>query len=143
MPHHALLTAAVVSPGFSADLSTWQLTLDMNGHMRQEIHSSGQTRTVEARVSAEDLAAILEVVQRIKFIQLRPHYSSSITDCATLAISVRINGFAKRVEAYAPEFIASNPFGHGSQQDSQDMQGFVELWDRIHRHLPRGMAADA
>jgi len=86
---------------------------------------------------------MLEVVERIKFIQFRPHYSPcyQITDCATLAISVRINGFAKRVEAYAPEFIASNQFERERQQDRQDMDGFVELWDLIHRYLPRAKAS--
>jgi hypothetical protein len=137
MPHDALLTAAVVSPGFSADLSTWRVSMDMNGRTRQEIRTAGQSRTVEAQVPAKDLAAILEVVEQIKFLRFRPHYSAEITDCATLAISVRISGFAKRVEAYAPEFIASHHFGLEGQQDRQDMQGFVELWERIHRHLPR------
>ena len=105
--------------------------------MRQEIRTEDQTRTVEARVPAQDIAAILGIVERIKFIQFRPHYSCATTDCATLALSVRISGFAKRVKAYGPEYIASHPFGLQRQQDSQDMQGFVELWDRIHRHLPR------
>jgi hypothetical protein len=117
--------------------------MDMNGRMRHEIRTAGRSRTVEARVPAEDLAAILEVVERIKFIQFRPHYSFPIFDCATLAISVRISGFAKRVEAYAPEFIASDQFELERQQDRRDMQGLVELWDRIHRHLPRVEACGA
>ena len=111
--------------------------------MCQEIHTAGQSRTVEARVSAEDLAAILAVVERIKFLRFRPRYSARVTDCATLAISVRVSGFAKRVEAYAPYFIATDPHGLVNSQDRQDMQGFMELWERIHRHLPRGEARRA
>jgi hypothetical protein len=142
MPRDALLAAALLFPGNVGDLSTWRLAINANGGMCQEIDTAGRSRTVEARVSAEDLAAILAVVERIKFLRFRPHYSAG-TDCDTRAISVRISGFAKRVEADTPGIIASARHGLVNSQDAQDMRGFMELWERIHRHLPDGGAPRA
>jgi hypothetical protein len=132
-----IVGAALLSPGFGPESSTWKLTIDRGGCLRQDIRvpsyenqRNGASRLEMVSLPAEELGAILSVAERIGFRQFQDSSTDdAVTDQETLWIAVRYPDKLKAVEAYAPIRLAA-------LQHNADRLGFLELWARIHRFAP-------
>lgn len=138
MAENDVISAAIVSPGFWEDLSTWRVTISRDGRLRQDIRLctgangyKGESRREVGQVPADELAAMLATAERIGFKDFRDQYEpeDDVDDLGTFSISVRFDGAIKTVEAYGPDWAAE-------QEGNRDMAGFIELWEQIHRHAP-------
>ena len=118
MAEDDVISAAIVSPGFWEDLSTWRVTINRDGGLRQEIRlctgANGykdELRREASQVPVDELAAILATAERIGFKDFRDHYEpeDDVTDLGTFSISLRVDGEYKTVEAYGPDW-AAGPF---------------------------------
>jgi hypothetical protein len=134
-----MISAACVTPAFGGDLSTWRVTISREGCLRQEVSLAtsansyrGELREEVVQLHLADVQEMLAFADRIGFRDFRDHYTFEtmiVTDLPTWAISVRYGDRIKTVEAYGPAGIAR-------LENNRHMGGFVELWERIHRHAP-------
>ncbi|WP_171475803.1 hypothetical protein [Frigoriglobus tundricola] len=134
-----MIAAAQVMPGFSDDLSRWRITISHDGGLRQEIFLAissnmycDELRREAVQLRPADVDEILALADRIGFRGFRDSYSHEtmvVTDLPCWFISVRFGAEVKTVHAYGPYSIAR-------EENNRDMAGFVELWERIHRHVP-------
>lgn len=146
MSEEHVVGAALLSPGFAPDLSTWRLTITRAGLLRQVILVAdyensyrGELRQEASHLPSEELVAVMALAERIGFRNFRDRYEHEtmmVTHLPTLLIAIRFADAIKAVEAYGPKEIAAH-------ENNQDMAHFVELWARIHRYAPYPSAAEA
>ncbi len=146
MTEYDLVGAALLSPGFASDLSTWRLTINRDSLLSQEIRVANyedsyraQMRQESTRLPSDELMAIVALAERTGFRNFRDRYEHEtmvVLDLPTLSISIRFGELIKTVEAYGPREIAA-------QENNQDMVRFVELWNHIHRYAPYPSQAES
>jgi hypothetical protein len=129
--------AALLCPWFGADTTVWQLTIDRDGLLRQdvEIPRYGHTppwelRHEETKIPVEELEKILAVAQHIGFRHYQDNYDNcGALDQETLWLAVRYPDGLKAVQAYAPFWVAA-------RSKDREMLGFLVLWGLIPRVAP-------
>jgi hypothetical protein len=133
--------AARVSPGFSRDLTEWQVLIGRNRWLRQKVvvwdHDSefhNQVLWFWAKLSRQQMAGLWQIVERSGFREFRRHYTHetmSVTDCPSYWITVRFGDRVKEVEAYDLRRLSEF-------ERQPDMVGFRELWEAITALAPYG-----
>ena len=131
-----IVGAALVTPSFQRDLSTWRLTIRGDGLVCQDIRVCipgtpfrGEVRQETTQLPIEEVSAILAIADRIGFRNFQGHYESPTVDEETCSIGIRFADGVKLVETYGPWDLAVF-------QNKEEMHGFMELWSRIHRYSP-------
>jgi hypothetical protein len=93
---------------------------------------SGELLEETVTLPLADVDEILALTDKIGFRGFRDVYSHEtmiVNDLPICSIWVRFGDEIKTVNAYGPNSIAW-------AENNRDMVGFVELWERIHRHAP-------
>jgi hypothetical protein len=138
--------AAKYGPGFSHDLTEWQVFVGRNRWLRQKVVVWNQDSEFHKRVlwfwaklSRRDMAGLWEIVERIGFQEFRrsyTHQTMCVTDCPSYWITVRFPDRVKEVEAYDLRRLSEF-------ERQPDMIGFQELWEVITAHAPYGKVPTA
>lgn len=124
-----IIGAALLSPGFAYDLSTWQLTISNNGLLSQRVRKSqppnyfAEHIILQRQLSYEQLGMLHELIDNIKFNDLDDEYSCAWTDQPHTRLVVRTDDFVKSVFSYGPHAAAYDGDAH--------MKRYVQLWDAI------------
>ena len=131
-PLPANIVIAVEShPGFSYDLSSWNLTIDQEGNLHQHILVDTRRGKLDfehreeiANIGVAEVERLLKLSNEIGF----PHFEDGgmcITDTGSRRISIRVNGQIETVVDNA------NPCFTDESQEK-----FYDLWQEIYRHAP-------
>lgn len=128
-----VVEAALLTPAFREDLSTWSLSISRDGVLVQEVFQwrSGSdrkeiVRLETAQVPPEEVAEILALARRLGFDGFQDRYDDYFcTDQDTRSITVRFRDKVKRVEVYGAD-----------SRGCPTMIGFVALWNLIHLRAP-------
>lgn len=124
-----IIGAALLSPGFAYDLSTWQLTISNNGLLSQTVRNSqppnysAEQTTLQRQLSQGQLVMLQELTDSIRFNDLDDEYSCAWTDQPETRLVVRTGDFIKSVFSYGPHAAAYDGDAH--------MKRYVQLWDAI------------
>lgn len=133
-----IITAGLDRPGFSCDLSTWNLEIIPDGMLTQWIHeldySQGHKEQLSVRsrhISESEISRIYEVAQKVDFGGLPDRLKASVTDQPMFHISIIIDNQPKRTQVYGPLFLARD------WDDGPDRRvwRFVELWEELIQHV--------
>lgn len=133
--------SAQFSPGFSSDLTSWELFIARDRWLRQKVVIWNPDSVFHQRVlwfwaklSRRRMAHLREIVTRIGFRDFRgryTHQTMAVTDCPSYWITVRFEGQLKTVEAYDLRRLAEF-------ERQPDMIGFRELWEALTADAPYG-----
>jgi hypothetical protein len=133
--------SASYQPGFSPDLTYWQVFIGRNRWLRQkvvigdrdsELHN--QVLWFRAKLSRQQMAELWATVARVGFREFNRHYAHETmcrTDCPSYIITVRFDDRLKEVEAYDMPRLAE-------LKRQPAAVGFQELWEAITAHAPYG-----
>ncbi len=130
-----VVVVAEFSPGFSPDLSSWRLTLNLAGLLVQEDdiknfndHSNdGPLRDV-VEVGTEFVVSVLARADELDFWNLTIDSGLLGTDAPSLCLSIR-NGNRRR--QWAPHLV----YWH-AHESIEGAVKFMELWNLVHQHAP-------
>lgn len=128
-------------PGFSRDLTEWQVFIGRNRLLRQKVvvwdESSAYHNQVlwfRARLTRQEVVGLWEIIERIRFREFRRHYTHEtmvVTHCPSCWITVRFEDRIKEVEAYDLRRLSE-------YERQPHMVGFQELWEAITARAPYG-----
>lgn len=132
--------AALLSPGFCEDLTTWRLTIDESGLITQEIllHcdplylSEKLTRT--SQLTQEQLQRLRQLANDLKFDRLKEEYDPQTDDAETTTIVLMTPDGPKSV-------YATDAFHVAEHENDAEMERYVRLWDAIMEYAPTSTAA--
>ena len=126
-----IVIAAESHPGFSYDLSSWNLTIDQEGNLHQHIlvdtrrgKFKSEHREEIANIGVAEVERLLKLANEIGF----PHFEYDVmcmTDMGSRRISILIDG---QIET------AINNAHPCFTDESQEK--FYDLWQEIYRHAP-------
>lgn len=131
-----VLGAALLCPGFCADLTTWRLTIDQLGLITQEIflycdplyRGTNVTRT--SQLTRDQLENLLQLAEEIEFTRLKEVYDEGADDVGTTTIVLSTADGVKRVYETG-----------GIEDDLTDIRRYVRLWDAIVELAPTNSPA--
>lgn len=130
-----VLGAALLSPGFCEDLTTWRLTIDESGLITQEIflccypqYDHKQFVRI-SQLTREQLSHLLQLAVEIDFARLNKEYDSGADDVETTTIVLKTPSGTKHV-------YASDAFFAAELDGNTDMQRYVRFWEAIHEYAP-------
>ena len=125
-----LFGAALLSPGFCDDSSTWRMTISRDGVIHQELsvahHSEFYERVIvhlRSFVSRDVLAKIEAEARAMRFQEFNDDYQATCTDLQYTSITLNFSAPSKRVTAYGPHMVAHS--------GNSDMIGYCRLWDML------------
>lgn len=123
-----LIGAALLAPGFCDDLSTWRLTVKVDGTVLQELHPTCvtlfyDTACIHLRswIGQRRIDQIRGLAAEIGFTGFDGQYQAGCTDLEQTSITYNVGGGFKRVAVYGPHFLAHE--GH------REIVGYARLWD--------------
>lgn len=122
-----LVGAALLARSFSADLSTWRLTVSQQGEVTQELRTGfgsiiydPVTILLRGRATEAEIETIQATIEVIGFDSLEGRYGAdTCADLQTTAIHTQAN----RVEVYGAGFLAN--------EGNSAVTGYLRLWDQI------------
>ena len=125
------LGAALLSPGFAEDLTTWRLTIDESGLVTQDIFLNcsplyrREVVTRTSQLSTDQLENLLQLAREIRFHRVKgKDYDPGTDDAETTTIVLKTLSGTKRV-------YASDAFHAAAHEGDTDMHRYVRLWDAI------------
>ncbi len=120
--------AALLTPAFCEDLSTWRMTIARDGEVVQELNPTYKSELqdtvcihLRSFVDANRLSEIQVVADEIGFESFESEYHSDWTDEQHTSITLNLGDKVKRVMAYGPHTLA--------EDGNADMIGYVRLWE--------------
>jgi lipid II:glycine glycyltransferase (peptidoglycan interpeptide bridge formation enzyme) len=134
-----LFGAAVVSPAFGSDLSTWTLTIQEHGLLTQTISISQppvferQVAVLRQHVTKVQLDTLKQIVNEEKLLEFGLFPAICVTDQQQTQIEIRLSGRTTIIDAYAPHFVK---FAGGTEMDRLMAKRYCKLWDAIEELAP-------
>lgn len=123
-----VIGAALLTPAFGEDLSTWRFTIRGNGTVLQELYPTCatvfyETACIQLRswIDEQRIDLIRSIADEIHFMSFMDQYHADCTDLEQTSITYNDQGKFKRVAVYGPHLLAHE--GH------REMAGYVRLWD--------------
>ena len=122
------------SPGFSFDLSSWELRLSVSGILVQDIELLSapqwqkEQRREEREVGAEFVEQVLNRADEIDFWNLQVEREGGVTDMPSYRLAIRKS---EKSRVYGPDAVSYHAY-----QGDESARRFVELWKLIHLHAP-------
>lgn len=104
---------------------SWRSTITRDGRVRKEVLGDKRT-TEEAKLSQDDLSALLAAVEAADFHALKETYEYDILDNPTLSLTVTLHGKTHDVSVYAPRF----------QRNGKEVRRFLDVWSEVLRKVP-------
>ena len=126
-----IVIAAAFWPGFSSDLSRWDLTIDGEGEMRQNILiSTPENRDAEPyteilNIGADEAARLVQLADDLNFATFRPAIESITTDVGSARLSFRLGG---EIVTYVDD--------GGGELSEEYQKSFRQLWKEVRQHAP-------
>jgi len=132
-----IIGAALLTPSFQADLSTWRLSIAKDGSLVQELNPAFSCRHIyesvtvrlETKLDRQDVSTLLSLVTDVGFFDLLNEYSEGPTDCEKKSITVQSNERVKRVIVYAAEY-------HVHHEGKEEIEGYIRLWETLTSLMP-------
>ncbi len=125
-----VIIAAETFPGFSSDLTRWNLTIDEMGNLHQNIQIStpenrdAEPYSLDVEIGSVEVERLLKVAMELNFTRL--NYSEGMmTDTGSEKISVRLSG----------ELVSAIRNGYPLMTD-ESFERFRQLWQEIHLYAP-------
>lgn len=134
-----LFGAALLTPAFSSDLSTWRVTINRNGLLKQTVligqppEYKRQIATLHQHVSQDKLEDLKKIAEEENVIALNDFPYHGITDCQGTQLILRLHGQTNVIFAYAPH--AAAKLGE-SEADKSKAARYCRLWDAIEELTP-------
>ncbi len=130
-----VVVVAEYSPGFSHDLSSWRVTLNLAGILVQESdiknfndRSNDGPRRDVVEVGTEFVVFVLSCADELDFWNLTIDSGQLMTDADSLTLSIR-NGNRRR--QWNPPLVR-----YHAAEGFEGAKRFMELWNLIHQHAP-------
>jgi len=127
-----VVIAAALSPGFTPDLSSWNLTIDCEGNLHQ--HISAHTPKAETtwtyqeehrNVGADEVARLLKMAEEFGFSSFQKVTESISTDVGSARLSFRLDG---QITTHIEDGIG--------EMTEENTNRFYQLWKEVRRHAP-------
>ncbi len=127
-----ILIAAEFYPGWTPDLSSWNLTIDCEGNLHQHIRAdtpkAETTWTYQEEhlnIGADEVARLLKMAEEFGFSSFQKVTESITTDVASARLSFRLDG----------QIITHIEDGIGKMTE-ENTNRFYRLWKEVRRHAP-------
>lgn len=134
-----LIGAALVTPGFTSDLSTWNVTLDEHGLLTQTI-SLAQPPKFEHGITAlrqhvhdDTISHLKRIVEEEEMLRFAGFPDLCVTDQESVRLTIRLHGITNTIDAYGPHAVAE--LGE-TETDRKKAARFCRLWDAIVKLTP-------
>jgi hypothetical protein len=129
-----LFGAALLTPQFTSDLSTWTATIHKHGLLTQTVLLAQppgfdeQLVTLRQHVPKDTLESLKQIVDDEELLSFGQFPKICMTDQAHTCLIVRQFGKTSRIEAYGPHAVAQ--LGD-TDADQKKARRFCRLWDAI------------
>jgi hypothetical protein len=125
------------SPGFTEDLTSWNMTIDISGEVTQYLRllnhdkpSPGTNVVRSHKIKDSDVDEIDRLITEVGFHGLKPEYRCHCEDLDECTIFV----LDKKVCVYGPYMIANHEH---YREMRNDVREFLRLWDFIKDFAPK------
>ena len=129
-----LFGAALLSPAYTPDLSTWTVTIHKHGLLTQTVlltqppSYDEQLTVLRQRVRQEHLDRLKQIVQEESLLTFGTFPSVCMTDQEHTRLIIHLFGQTISIDAYAPHAVSE--YGE-SAADKEDARRYCRLWDAI------------
>ena len=129
-----LFGAALVTPAFASDLSTWHVTIHKHGLLTQTVSISqppcfdGSIAVLRQHVNKEKLELLKQIVDEESLADFGSFPDACISDQELTCVIFHLHGKTTAIDAYGPHAVAM--FGD-TEADKTKALRFCRLWDAI------------
>jgi Domain of unknown function (DUF6438) len=106
--------------------NSWKVTIRGDGQVDQEIYGLKGKSKKSSRLSQADMRTLVARIRGVRFFSIPEKYDHSVTDQATLILTVTMNKKTHKVSIYALDFV----------QKDDGVKGFLTVWREILKEVP-------
>jgi len=129
-----LFGAALLTPAFASDLSTWTVTIHKHGLLTQTVLLAqpptfdGHIATLRQHVPADRLEKLKQIVHDDMMLSYSDFPAIAMTDQQSTRLVVRMHGRTNVIDAYGPHAVA---ILGDNDADKKKAERYCRLWDAI------------
>ena len=129
-----LFGAALLTPAFASDLSTWTVTIHKHGLLTQNVLVSqpptfdGQIVTLRQHVTPDQMQGLKQIVHDELLLTFTDFPCIAMTDQQSTQLVIRMHGRSNTIDAYGAHAVAM--LGD-SDADKKKAEQYCRLWDAI------------
>lgn len=126
-----VVIAAETFPGFSSDLTRWNLTIDGSGTLHQNVlictpeNSDAEPYSENVEIGKVEVERLLKLAIDLDFVAFRPVVETITTDVGSYQLWFRLNG---KIVTYVAD--------GGGELSEEHEKSFRRLWQEIQRYAP-------